>query len=336
MKKIFLNTAFTFLFAFSSLAHDGNWTASRPDGHGPISVMGDHMHEMGEWMLSYRYMTMKMEGLLDGSSDVTAMAANAKYGFNAMMLPKEMTMDMHMFGAMHALSDQLTLMGMVNYLDNEMTMQGAAMAPMETSGLGDLKLSGLYDLARIDGGRRIHLNLGISVPTGDIDEKKADGSIMPYGMQLGSGTWDLVPALTFLGQSEDYSWGAQIGGTLRLDDNDRGYSLGNRFEASLWGAAKLTDSLSVSAKIDHSSQDEVDGQDKGVTMMMRNMSPGYNSAHQGGDLTSLGLGLNYYFQNDGLAGHRVAAEWEAPISQDVNGIQLETDSIWTFGWQYAW
>ena len=102
MKKIFLNTAFTFLFAFSSLAHDGNWTASRPDGHGPISVMGDHMHEMGEWMLSYRYMTMKMEGLLDGSSNVTAMAANAKYGFNAMMLPKEMTMDMHMFGAMHA------------------------------------------------------------------------------------------------------------------------------------------------------------------------------------------------------------------------------------------
>ena len=71
-------------------------------------------------------------------------------------------------------------------------------------------------------------------------------------------------------------------------------------------------------------------------MLMRNMSPGYNSAHQGGDLTTLGLGLNYYFQNGGLAGHRLAAEWEAPISQDVNGIQLETASIWTFGWQYAW
>ena len=31
-------------------------------------------------------------------------------------------MDMHMFGAMHAISDQWTLMCMLNYLDNEMTM----------------------------------------------------------------------------------------------------------------------------------------------------------------------------------------------------------------------
>ena len=336
MNKIFLKILSLLALSCSALAHEGNWTASRPDGHAPISVMGDHMHKMGEWMVSYRYMTMDMKGLLDGSSEVTAMEANSKYGFNAMMLPKEMTMDMHMFGAMHAISDQLTLMGMLNYLDNEMTMQGASMAPMETSGLGDIKLSGLYDLARLEGGRRVHLNLGISLPTGGIDEKKADGTIMPYGMQLGSGTWDLLPALTFLGQSDDYSWGAQVGGTLRLDDNDRGYSLGNRVEASLWGARKISDSLSVSAKIDHSSQDELDGQDKDVTMMLRNMSPGYDPTHQGNDRTSLGLGLNYYFRDGGLKGHRIAAEWETPISQNVNGVQLELDSVWTLGWQYAW
>ena len=336
MNNIFLKILSLLALACPALAHDGNWTAARPDGHAPISVMGDHMHKMGEWMVSYRYMTMKMEGLLDGSSEVTAMGANSKYGFNAMMLPKEMTMDMHMFGAMHAISDQLTLMGMLNYLDNEMTMHGASMAPMETSGWGDFKLSGLYDLARMEGGRRVHLNLGISLPTGGVDEKKADGTIMPYGMQLGSGTWDFLPALTFLGQSDDYSWGAQVGGTLRLDDNDRGYSLGNRFEASLWGAKNISDSLSVSAKIDHSSQDELDGQDKDVTMMMRNMSPGYDPNHQGNDRTSLGLGFNYYFRDGGLKGHRMAAEWETPISQKANGVQLELDSVWTLGWQYAW
>jgi len=51
------------LFSLSS-AHEGPWTAARPDGHAPISVMGDHMHKMGEWMVSYRYMSMEMEGLL--------------------------------------------------------------------------------------------------------------------------------------------------------------------------------------------------------------------------------------------------------------------------------
>ena len=37
--------------------------------------------------------------------------------------------------------------------------------------------------------------------------------------------------------------------------------------------------------------------------------------HQGRDITTLGLGLNYYFQNGGLSGHRLAAEWETPIDQ---------------------
>ena len=32
---------------------------------------------------------------------------------------------------------------------------------MESDGIGDLKLAGLYDLARWDSGRRIHLNIGI-------------------------------------------------------------------------------------------------------------------------------------------------------------------------------
>ena len=43
-----------------------------------------------------------------------------------------------------------------------------------------------------------------------------------YGMQLGSGTWDFHPAITYLGQTENYSYGAQLGGILRIGDNDQG------------------------------------------------------------------------------------------------------------------
>ena len=65
----FFKSLFLSLFLSSSFlfAHEGPWTAARPDGHAPISVMGDHMHAMGEWMVSYRYMTMDMKGLLKGS-----------------------------------------------------------------------------------------------------------------------------------------------------------------------------------------------------------------------------------------------------------------------------
>jgi len=340
MKK--LTTKLLLLATTASIlnAHEGPWTAGRPDGHAPITVMGDHMHAMGEWMLSYRFMTMDMEGLLDGASSINSTLANSEYGFT--MHPDKMSMDMHMFGAMYAISNKWTLMGMLNYLDNEMEMfMDSGMGPMNPSsmgsnGLGDLKFSGLYDLASWNNGRRVHLNVGISAPTGAIDERKSNGDIQPYGMQLGSGTWDFLPALTFLGQTDNYSWGAQVGGTLRMGDNDRDYSLGNRFDATIWGGRKLSDSFSLSAKFDYFSQSEVDGEDKDITAMNKMMSSGYRADHQGRDLSTFGLGLNYYCRNGTFKGHRLAVEWETPMSEAVNGVQLETDSIWSLGWQYAW
>jgi len=327
------------LFSLSS-AHEGPWTAARPDGHAPISVMGDHMHKMGEWMLSYRYMTMEMDGLLAGSKNISANDANSTFGFPLGMLPKDMKMDMHMFGTMYAISNKWTLMAMVNYLDNEMSMQSAMMGTMESKGISDIKLAGLYDLAQWDDGRRVHLKLGLNLPTGSIDEKH-NGNILGYGMQLGSGTYDFEPAITYLGQTENYSYGAQLGGILRIGENDQDYTLGNRFEAALWGASKITDSLSASAKFDYSSQSEIDGSDARLKMRREMMggtmdSPTFDPKSQGRDITTFGLGLNYYFQNNGLTGHRLAAEWETPIDQKVNGVQLELDSVWTLGWQYAW
>ena len=76
-----------------------------------------------------------------------------------------------------------------------------------------LKIGGLYDLARWQDGRRAHLSLGLSAPTGSIDEKSGANTV-GYGMQLGSGTWDFHPAITYLGQTENYSYGAQLGGVL--------------------------------------------------------------------------------------------------------------------------
>ena len=344
MKK--LTTKLLLLATTASIlnAHEGPWTAGRPDGHAPITVMGDHMHAMGEWMLSYRFMSMDMEGLLKGSDNVSTNSMLTKNGGDYAMLPEKMSMDMHMLGTMYAVSDKWTLMAMLNYLDNDMDMNmemGAMKMVMkssaESSGFGDIKFSGLYDLASWDNGQRVHLNVGISAPTGSIDEKASDGKILGYGMQLGSGTWDFLPAITFLGQTDNYSWGAQVGGALRMGDNDRDYSLGDRFDAILWGARKLTDSFSLSAKFDYATQGEIEGKDADIAarnMMMK--SPGFDPASQGRDLSTFGLGLNYYCRNGTFKGHRLAVEWETPMSEDVNGVQLETDSIWSLGWQYAW
>ena len=43
-------------------AHAQSWSASRVDSHAPLGVMGDHPHEAGEWMLSFRAMRMVLDG----------------------------------------------------------------------------------------------------------------------------------------------------------------------------------------------------------------------------------------------------------------------------------
>ena len=44
--------------------------STRPDSHAPLGVMGDHAHGKSEWMLSYRFMAMGMEGLRDGTESI--------------------------------------------------------------------------------------------------------------------------------------------------------------------------------------------------------------------------------------------------------------------------
>ena len=295
------------------------------------------MHAKGEWMASYRFMSMDMDGLRSGSNDVTVSSqlGMMKYG----MVPTKMTMDMHMFGAMHAVSDKLTVMGMVNYIENDMDMKmmSGMTSSVKNSGLGDLKISGLYDLKTWDHDRRLHLNLGLSLPTGSIKEKDSSG-FFGYPMQLGSGTWDLLPGITYLGQSGDYSYGAQASGVLRIGENSRNYTLGENVAATVWGARKLSDSLSVSLRLRGLNTGNVDGEDADIATRHASMmdSPSFDPNSRGREEVNLGLGVNYYIREGQLKGHRFAVEWETPIKEDFDGVQMKIDSIWTVGWQYAW
>ena len=45
--------------------------AVRANGQAPIGVMGEHLHKKGEWMLSYRFMRMNMEGNRIGADAVS-------------------------------------------------------------------------------------------------------------------------------------------------------------------------------------------------------------------------------------------------------------------------
>jgi len=297
-----------------------HWTSKRPDGHAPIGVMADHKHGKGEWMASYRYMFMEMEGI-------------DTFGPYTMMRPTSMDMEMHMFGAMYAPSDKVTLMLMGNHIEKDMGMinMGGMTSNMNTSDWGDLTLSGLFDI-KSWGEETLIGTIGLGMPTGSIDLKNGAGAQLPYGMQTGSGTWDLKPGITYLGQNESYSWGAQANATIRLGDNDHGYSFGDNICLTGWAAKKLNDNLSISARLNAHFLGSIDGTDENITMMMAGMSAPNDASNSGGEVYSAGVGFNYLFTN----GHRLALEYTNAFENDLNGYQMEFDSTVTVGWQYAW
>lgn len=312
--------------------HDHGYP-DRPDSHAPIGVMGDHTHPKGEFMLSYRYMHMDMEGNRAGSNSISIEDTLAQFPVS----PTVMTMDMHMFGAMYAPTNWLTAMVMVPYIEKDMdhvTRMGGTFTT-RTKGVGDVKLSGLISLINTPD-HNLHLNAGISFPTGSIGERGAipinPDAQLPYPMQIGSGTYDLMPGITYSGRAETLSWGAQLSGVIRLDTNSRGYSLGDRFQATAWGAVKLAEWISISLRVAYEHWGNVDGADP---ELMQGLVQTARPDFQGGDRIDLGFGINLLGQDGLLKGHRIGLEFILPVYQNLNGIQMERDWSITVGWQKA-
>ena len=308
----------------------------RPDSHAPIGVMGDHLHRRGEWMVAYRYMRMEMDGNRDGTSSVSTSEVLSQF----MVAPLNMDMDMHMVGGMYGLSDDVTLTAMVPFVSKTMDhVTGTAVEfTTDSDGIGDVKLGGLVRLFEGDSSDA-HLNLALSLPTGDIDAEHATPASggapvqLPYPMQLGSGTYDAQVGGTWVTYDGDWSFGAQALQTFRIGENDHGYKLGNRSDATAWTARRLTESWSASLRLAGARWGNVHGMDDelGAMPTVPTKVPGL----RGGKRVDVLLGVNAYAPDGPFAGHRLAIEAGVPAWQDLAGPQLETDFVLTVGWQYA-
>lgn len=327
---------------------------SRPDDHAPIGVMGDHFHEKGEFMFSYRYMSMDMSDNAVGSSDIVpnAIATTVPNRFFGMpmqpptlrVVPVRMSMEMHMLGLMYAPSDRVTIMAMTNHVTKEMDhltyMGGTGTIVLggfrsKASGIGDTSLSALISLHERDRGR-LHINAGISIPTGATDETGAvlapTGAMptlrLPYPMQLGSGSYDFLPGVTWTSfLSERSSFGIQWRAAIRFSDNDDEYRFGDEHRLTAWYSRTFSRHVSGSARLEWFDRANIDGIDPLIVAPVQTADP----SRQGATRTDFALGLNFV----AAGGHRVAIEYSVPIDQDLDGPQLETDNQIVLGYQLS-
>lgn len=321
-----------------------------------------HAHGAGQWMFEFRWMRMDMEGLLDGSDGVSTFEisgadmpapgtknANKDY----MMAPREMTMDMEMFMVMYGLNDKVSLMGMLNYIKNDMDMvmhmytppmmggvyAGDMTGSMDTSGLGDTQVGAMY---KVDS--NVTASLMLSIPTGDIDQKvdmnmsginilnsmpmssSRTDMQAPYAMQLGTGTYDLIPSIQYTTQSGVWTYGGKGEYRYHIGENDNDYTWGDKLTLSGWGKMAVNNTWNVAGRIDYMKQDEIDGQDPKIMVMM---APTSDPDNYGGTRIDLTLDVTA-----ATGAHTFGAAFTRPVKYDLNGPQMKLQSIITLSYMY--
>ena len=317
------------------------------DSHGPITVMGDHLHKKDEFMFSYRLSKMKMGSMLQGNDKISiGSAMSAPNGASDssgryMNAPTSMNMNMHMFGGMYAPTDNLTLMLMTSYLEKEMTsermrMSGGSRFDVNSNGIGDTRLSALIRLFKTEFVKS-HLGFGVSFPTGGIDERDStpmsSSARLGYGMQNGTGTFDPYFLINNVNNFDKVKVGEQFIIKKPVSgDNSNGYHYGTSIDTTIWSSYRWLDNVSTAIKFNYKYLGQINGSDD---EMNKRMNPSMDSNNVGHQKINLGFGINYINNHDFLRNHRLGLEIILPIYQKVRGIQMSETYKIMIGWQFG-
>lgn len=305
-----------------------------------LNVLGAHTHPSGEFMVGYHYMYMQMEDYRDGTRSLTPQEVLDRYGYPT--VHERMRMEMHMIEGMYAFTDKLTVMAMVPYKTMEMDhlMNDGHRFTQHADGLGDVEAMVLYTLfGSVEKGYRLVINAGMSFPTGSVDtrdHREGNAALrtvrLEYPMQLGSGTYDPIAGLTYLGDHEDWSWGAQGTATVRLGKNENEYSFGNLYRGTIWAAYGVTDWFAPYLRAEGRRWGKVDGRDPELNPAA---NPEANPDNQGGERVDILAGLNFYAPRGFLKGTRVILEGGVPVYERLEGPQISTAYMITAGITYS-
>jgi len=295
-------------------------------------------------MVEYKYMNMYMDDNRIGAQTVSDQAAIA-FGATSTPItnrgatPTAMTMEMHMVHLMYGATDEISLYTMLMLPSLTMDhLRGPAnpatgVFTTHNSGFGDTSFGALL-LLYDDDCRDLIFNLGGSAPTGDIYRETSiptAGAVsqpLPYPMRLGSGTFNFRPALTFKRFFDDWSWGSQFQADLPVGRNYRGYSVSDEYRFNNWASLLVTDSISLSCRIENLWRSRYDGADPGTpdAVISTNVE-----SFRGGYWLNIGAGLQA-----NVKGNYFNLEVVPTAAQYLNGIQLETDFSAIASWSRAW
>jgi len=300
-------------------------------GNMPLNIPGAGTPEPHEFRIKMNLSWGRMVGLRRGTSNRSTKDTLGQY----MMTQRKMDMYMSNVSVGYAFSDRFFagIMGMYMEKDMEMIRRGGRRSSMNSQGAGDTMLMTktlLYADDFLVPRSQVSLLLGVSIPTGSIDQDDK-GQILPYSMQLGSGTFDPFIGVLYEGSSSPFWWGANASYLARAYENYKSYNLGDEYRLDLYGMYQLRHNLVGELQIKGKYVGDLEGEAQEIEQdgdghmngnpNMAFMSNLYDPDNYGGSTVDLTTGVQWQpFRN-----HILNAQFSVPLFQNLHGTQMERD-----------
>ena len=300
-------------------------------GNMPLNIPGAGTPEPHEFRIKMNLSWGRMVGLRRGTSNRSTKDTLGQY----MMTQRKMDMYMSNVSVGYAFSDRFFagIMGMYMEKDMEMIRRGGRRSSMNSQGAGDTMLMTktlLYADDYLIPTSQVSLLLGVSIPTGSIDQDDT-GQILPYSMQLGSGTFDPFIGVLYEGSSSPFWWGANASYLARAYENYKSYNLGDEYRLDLYGMYQLRHNLVGELQIKGKYVGDLEGEAQEIEQdgdghmngnpNMAFMSNLYDPDNYGGSTVDLTTGVQWQpFRN-----HILNAQFSFPLFPNLHGTQMERD-----------
>lgn len=352
---LLLTCIFSLIFSANAAAYIGLCCA-HCGGNMPLNIQGGGVPETHEFRFKTTEMLMHMNSLRDGtdvkkSSDYGP--SNSATHFRG--VPKSMTSWMTMVGGAYSFTDDFAAMIMTGYQHNTMVMDITTMMgvsyKMHSQGMTDTKIMGKYRLFTDDHlapKHQLATVFGVTAPTGKITVKNTNhptktmqGKLLPFGMQLGSGTWDPIFGLTYQKVADPFWMGANFMTTQRWGVNDQEYTKGDEYTVDLYLMKQFREDKVLSFQLngkawgDYSSEPKR-GKDSGDCHAMLNpakdwMTPLCDPTNYGGVNLHATVGMQF----QPLPLQIAELNFSIPIYQNLKGPQMQSNYMirLTYYWE---
>lgn len=308
---------------------------------GPIGVFGVDMPAAGKLVVSITPTIGNLSGIKMGTRTVSNeyIVTNVPFFLNprqaVRVVPQNIAYRTQILGLSYGVTKDFNIVfnaGMVEKSLDALVFQGArGIKPLTRNypgieNLSDFALSGVYRIYQ-DDIHRVQVSLGFSLPTGTNTGTfnnwvQPNGSVLNirgfYGMQTGTGTFDVMPGVVYAGYLGPLSWGASYRARFPLGPNRQGYLWGDLHELSGWGGYTWMPGLTTTFRASASLQGPIRGWDPAIN----GAAVPANPLFYGGQRVELYGGGTISGKFIGYENWTLGAEVGLPVYQNLNGPQI--------------